>query len=79
MDTEAHPATPSWFKVCATPRFRLHSVMDAVEQLDEYKAALLYGSASLGLTGSILVRAGEERVGFHSVGMWCSPAAAMEV
>lgn len=42
--------------------------MDAVEQLDEYKAALLYGSASLGLTGSILVRAGEGSVGSHSAG-----------
>ena len=34
------------------------SVLDAVGQLEEYKEALLYGSASLGLTGSILVRGG---------------------
>ncbi|KAI7846027.1 hypothetical protein COHA_000564 [Chlorella ohadii] len=41
-----------------------HDVMDAVEQLDEYKAALLYGSASLGLTGSILVGGAHEALWF---------------
>lgn len=38
-------------------------VLEAVGLLEEYKEALLYGSAALGLTGSVLVRRGSGRVG----------------
>ena len=41
----------------------LYSVLEAVEELETYKAALLYGSADLGLTGSILVWAGRGQAG----------------
>lgn len=59
---EPNAPLPLFAALAPTP---LHSVLEAVEELETYKAALLYGSADLGLTGSILVRAG-----WGQAGMW---------
>ncbi|PRW21106.1 flagellar associated membrane [Chlorella sorokiniana] len=48
----------------ATAATEAATVLEAVDELEAYKAALLYGSAELGLTGSVLVGGSHEALWF---------------